>query len=189
MTRDDRPDPHEQHAEPDAAAARKERVLHTRVPAVLEQELKRLAQSWRVPVSNVVRTILEDAVEAVDMVGRRAEGDLHRVMDRLAQQRLRLRAVAGARESSDDMDSPDSTRPQQSHDAQGEQPSELHDDAVDPLEGVIGYQPLVLARSASCAACARVLDVGEQVFLGVRDEPGPRVLIGAECLPRQNEKE
>ena len=29
--------------------ARKERVLHTRVPAVLEQELKRVANAWRVP--------------------------------------------------------------------------------------------------------------------------------------------
>ena len=46
--------------------APKERVLHTRVPAVLEQELKRLAHSLRVPVSNVVRAILEDAVDAVE---------------------------------------------------------------------------------------------------------------------------
>ena len=60
----------------DAGKPRKERVLHTRVPAVLEQELKRLADSLRIPVSNVVRTILEDALDAVDVAGKRAEGEI-----------------------------------------------------------------------------------------------------------------
>jgi hypothetical protein len=46
--------------------ARKERVLHTRVPAVLEQELKRVANAWRVPVSNVVRALLEDALDTLE---------------------------------------------------------------------------------------------------------------------------
>ena len=40
---------------------RKERVLHTRVPEVLAEELKKMAEAMRVPVSNVVRTVLEDA--------------------------------------------------------------------------------------------------------------------------------
>ena len=46
--------------------AKKERVLHTRVPAVLEQELKRVANAWRVPVSNVVRALLEDALDTLE---------------------------------------------------------------------------------------------------------------------------
>ena len=49
----------------DEAAPKKERVLHTRVPAVLEEELKRLATALRMPVSNLVRAVLEDAVDAV----------------------------------------------------------------------------------------------------------------------------
>jgi hypothetical protein len=52
--------------------AKKERVLHTRVPAVLEQELKRVANAWRVPVSNVVRALLEDALDTIDVVGAKA---------------------------------------------------------------------------------------------------------------------
>ena len=56
----------------DRRDAKKERVLHTRVPAVLEQELKRLANAWRVPVSNVVRAMLEDALDTIDEVGRKA---------------------------------------------------------------------------------------------------------------------
>lgn len=62
-----------------AKKEKKEKVLHTRVPAVLEQELKALAQNLRVPVSNVVRTILEDAVKTVDVIGRRAESELRDV--------------------------------------------------------------------------------------------------------------
>ena len=47
---------------------KKQRVLHTRVPAVLEQELKRVATAWRVPVSNVVRALLEDALDTLDAI-------------------------------------------------------------------------------------------------------------------------
>ena len=64
---------------------RKERVLHTRVPAVLDQELKRLATNLRVPVSNVVRAILEDAIDAVDSVGEKAQGELLGFVDRIAR--------------------------------------------------------------------------------------------------------
>jgi len=44
------------------ADERKEKVIHTRIPAALEEQIKRLADSWRVPVSNVVRNMLEDAL-------------------------------------------------------------------------------------------------------------------------------
>ena len=40
----------------------KERVIHTRVPAALEEKLKAHAERLRVPVSNLIRIILEDAV-------------------------------------------------------------------------------------------------------------------------------
>ena len=71
--------------------ARKERVLHTRVPAVLEQELKRVANAWRVPVSNVVRALLEDALDTLDVVGAKAEGELREVVELLASERNRFR--------------------------------------------------------------------------------------------------
>jgi hypothetical protein len=58
-------------------SARKERVLHTRVPAVLEHELKRFADNLRVPVSNLVRTILEDALAVADRASGRVEAELH----------------------------------------------------------------------------------------------------------------
>jgi hypothetical protein len=148
---------------------RKERVLHTRVPVVLEQELKRLAGSLRVPVSNVVRTILEDAVDTIDSVGQLAEGELRGVAARLGRQRGRLRRSTGHKPK------PPSSPPE-------DQPTEPP--PVAPLAGVVGYQPLLLARDERCGLCGRSLSVGQQAYLGICEVAGgPQVIIGRECLP------
>jgi hypothetical protein len=79
---------------PDSAAGpsdKKERVLHTRVPAVLERELKRFAENLRVPVSNLVRVILEDAVNAADAAGESVEGRLKRAAQQLGKEREKLK--------------------------------------------------------------------------------------------------
>ena len=70
---------------------KKERVLHTRVPAVLEQELKRFADNLRVPVSNLVRTILEDALEVADHATENVEGRLKKAAGALEKERQKLR--------------------------------------------------------------------------------------------------
>lgn len=74
-----------------SAAARKERVLHTRVPAVLERELKRLAESMRVPVSNLVRAMLEDAVSVADQASENVESRLKWFAENLEHERERLK--------------------------------------------------------------------------------------------------
>ncbi len=139
---------------------RKEKVLHTRVPAVLEEELKKLANSLRVPVSNVVRTILQDAVETVDVVQGYAEDELRDVADRLNARRKRKRDGSEATAESAPPPAP-----------------------VAPLAGIIGYQPLLLAREERCSLCGRELPAGKQAYLGVREVVGPRVIIGDACLP------
>lgn len=144
---------------------RKERVLHTRVPAVLDQELKRLASALRVPVSNVVRTILEDAVSTIDQVGRAAEDGVRDVAERLSKGRERLMHKA-----EDVVESP----------AAVEKPSAA---VAAPLEGVIGFQAMRLAREETCCLSGRSLKPGEQVFLGIRDGVGPRVIVATECAP------
>jgi hypothetical protein len=70
---------------------RKERVIHTRVPALLEEELKRFAEDLRVPVSNLIRTILEDALAAADQAGARVERGLRASAEKLAHGRDNLR--------------------------------------------------------------------------------------------------
>jgi hypothetical protein len=72
-------------------SGKKERVLHTRVPAVLERELKRFAENLRMPVSNLVRAILEDAVNAADAATESVEGRLKRAAQQLASEREKLK--------------------------------------------------------------------------------------------------
>lgn len=137
-------------------SAKKERVLHTRIPAVLEQELKRFARNLRVPVSNVVRVILEDALKVAD----RATGEM--------EQRLRTAAsvVSSEREQ---------IREKIKH--------------LDPIEDVLGFQPLVLAQPTVCAACAAPLRRGDTGWLGLTAEPGRRVIVCGECVPSPNDEE
>jgi hypothetical protein len=81
-------------AGPRAAGPRdalKERVLHTRVPAVLERELKRFADNLRVPVSNLVRTILEDALSVADAATESVEERLRRAAEHLEKEREKLK--------------------------------------------------------------------------------------------------
>ncbi len=75
----------------EGGTSKKERVLHTRVPAVLERELKRLAESLRVPVSNLVRAVLEDAVAVADAAGEGVESRLKRFAKNLEEERDRLK--------------------------------------------------------------------------------------------------
>ena len=75
----------------DARGDKKERVLHTRVPAVLETELKRFAQNLRIPVSNLVRTILEDAMQMADAAGENVETRLKTAALHLEHERARLK--------------------------------------------------------------------------------------------------
>ncbi len=75
----------------DSTSPKKERVLHTRVPAVLERELKRLADNLRVPVSNLVRAVLEDAVNVADVATENVENRLKNFAENLAQERGKLK--------------------------------------------------------------------------------------------------
>src|SRR5262245_66414997 len=79
-------------ASPARGDAKKERGLHTRIPAVLEQELKRFADNLRVPVSNLVRTILEDALTVADRATERVEEELAAAARATADSRQTLRS-------------------------------------------------------------------------------------------------
>lgn len=159
-------------------AAPKERVLHTRVPAVLEQELKRLAHSLRVPVSNVVRAILEDAIDAVDSVGERTENELLGFVQRLARQRDELRSRVRARAAQADAEATEEADPAPPPD---EGRSTCPARAPELLDGIYGYQPLVLAADTACSICGRVLPAGSDAHRALFDDPTKRVFVGADC--------
>jgi hypothetical protein len=84
-------DPAQAPQDEGAREGKKERVLHTRVPAVLERELKRFADNLRVPVSNLVRTILEDALSVADAATESVEERLRRAAETLEKERGKLK--------------------------------------------------------------------------------------------------
>ena len=138
---------------------KKERVIHTRVPAVLEQELKRLADNIRVPVSNLVRAILEDAVAVADRAGRGVEEELHKAATNLSTKR---EAILAKKEKVV---------------------------TAKALEGVIGFQPIMLATESVCAKCLTALHPGDDAHLGISaDAAAPRVVVCEHCVPKKKEK-
>ena len=157
---------------------KKERVLHTRVPAVLEQELKRVATAWRVPVSNVVRALLEDALDTLDLVGKRAEGELRGVVELLASERERLRQVSTEQLSK---------IPQFEEDGDASDDMEALSDqasAADVLEGAVGVTPIVLVHDAVCGVSGRKLSAGTDAYLVLFQQAGRQMVTARDAWPR-----
>lgn len=172
------PDETAQETESDGKT-RKERVLHTRVPAVLEQELKRLAHSLRVPVSNVVRTILEDAVDAMDAAGRAAEGEIRSVAEKLAEERRRWQAPlrATAQKAAED-----AATPFHEDERLSSRPPVRNDAAI---AGAVGFTPMVLANDATCPVTGVHMPAGSNAYLVLFTEPGRHAIVAPDVPPKR----
>ncbi len=160
----------------DDAAPKKERVLHTRVPAVLEEELKRLATALRMPVSNLVRAVLEDAVDAVEVVGERAEGELKGIVNRIHEKRETLRGAVQTSARAHSAQANKTAEPVTVEEAEPVCPP-----TASELDGIVGVQRLTLIADSKCTVCGRALARGTEACRGVRDEPGPKLLLGPRC--------
>ncbi len=157
--------------------ARKERVLHTRVPAVLEQELKRVANAWRVPVSNVVRALLEDALDTLDVVGAKAEGELREVAELLASERNRFR-----RKSTEQL----SKIPGVTDVSESRAPEEKAgpESSADPFAGAVGVTPITLVHDAVCAVTGEALAAGSEACMVLFTDPSRTLITGKDALPQ-----
>ena len=152
---------------------RKERVLHTRISEQLAEDIRAIADDLRVPVSNLVRNVLEEAFDAVE----RVSGDVSSLMDdvieeaELASQRYRRyrdRVRERARE-----------RAAEARVATPPPHASPVVPADDPLARVVAWQPVVLAAPRRCARTGRELRPGERAYLGLGDT-GPLGIYVAE---------
>jgi hypothetical protein len=55
------------------------------------------------------------------------------------------------------------------------------------LDGIYGWQEIVLNRSVGCARCRTVLGRGEHAYRGLADEPGPPLFLCGVCTGRLQE--
>jgi len=162
VIRDDGAPPGEQKTE------RKERVLHTRVPESLDEELKVRAAELGTSVSNLVRNVLQNAFEMV--------GDIVEDASRVARS-ARGPTASGA-----------ATRGQS---AAADSPGQPGDGPrvgwVSPIAGppgapeLLGYQTLTLAVNAVCQTCNGILVKGDKAALAVFDRPAPRTFVCPAC--------
>lgn len=77
---------------------RKERVLHTRVSKQLSEDIRRMAEDLRVPVSNLVRNVLEEAFSVVEAVSENVGDLVEDVMEEADRARHRVRRRAHQRQ-------------------------------------------------------------------------------------------
>ncbi|MBI5479746.1 MAG: hypothetical protein HY906_12860 [Deltaproteobacteria bacterium] len=166
--------------------ARKEKVLHTRIPASLEEEIKRLADALAIPVSNLVRNILQDTVGMVGTVADHVGGvvtglrdDAKALSNRVVADRDNLR-----RRWADYQVRQTRAQTDPAPEASGEAVPPAKPAAPPPLDGIFGWQPLTLNIETTCALCALELARGAEAFLGLGDDPKRRIFICPGCLPR-----
>jgi hypothetical protein len=128
---------------------RKDRLIQTRVPESLESALKDEATRRRLPVSQLVRNILEDTLHIV--------GDVVDGVDAIVQESIEMgrsvgRGVARARATI----SPTPAAPPAS---------------AAELDDVYAWNEVVPNKPAVCSSCGVELPPGGTAFVGLRDDP------------------
>jgi predicted DNA-binding protein len=136
----------------DVKDEKKRRVIHTRVSAEMEEELKERAAALGLSVSNLIRHVLgntlglvEDIVADAGSVARSARGE----------SRVQPPNAGGTAKPAP---------------------------APEPEPEVIAWQPAVLNLNAVCARCNAILARGSDAAVAVTSRPGPRPILCPSCL-------
>jgi len=130
---------------------RKERVLHTRISEQLARDIRKMAEDLRVPVSNLVRNVLEETFSVVESVTDDMGGLLEDVIEQAEKASDRIHHFQRRR------------REREAREEHRRQPSE-QPEAFDDIEA---WQPVILNATRRCDADGREIRRGEQAFVGL----------------------
>ncbi|MBZ0253655.1 MAG: BrnA antitoxin family protein, partial [Candidatus Methylomirabilis sp.] len=169
---------------------RKDKILHARIPEKLEAQLKQEARKMRIPVSNLVRNILEDTFHFVDDI----VADSFEIVDTVRRDAIHIAQTAARTYGS--LSPKRQERPGEAEEAAPEEPesgletpaaapegAEEAEAAADPFADIYGWQELRLSRDTECAACGGALQKGATAFLGQSEDPrAPRRWLCAPCM-------
>jgi hypothetical protein len=178
---------HHGEGRPHGRGPRKERVLHTRISDQLDESLRVAADELRVPVSNLVRNVLEDVfnvVEAVtDNVGDLVEDlvdEADAVRDRLRGRRPHRHRRPGEPPRND----PDwqAAEREVSKMVDDETVNDQPDEDRPEFAEVLGWQPLVLNGQQRCSDCGRDMTRGDKAFLGLSTAQAAQLYLCPECV-------
>ncbi|MEX2208474.1 MAG: ribbon-helix-helix domain-containing protein [Myxococcota bacterium] len=149
--------------------------MHTRISDDLDEALQDAARRLRVPVSNLVRNVLEDVFDVVEAVTENVGGFVEDVVEeatdlgRRWEGRFRER-TAEARARRVEVDRDDTP------------PAPAKPPAPEPVAraefpDVAAWQPLVMNTVHECAGCGRSMRRGDNAYLAVGGlRPGPTFL-------------
>jgi hypothetical protein len=178
---------------------RKERVLHTRVSEQLSEDIKRLADDLRVPASNLVRNVLEEVFTAVENVSddvggffedmvNEAEGVRERVRRQQrgarSQRRDAREGRPGHRSSGPDVRDVEQELRQDEASEAGEMRSpapESDRSTSEASSDILGWQPIVLNRAATCGVCETQITSGGNAFMAISSSGGLGQVVCPGC--------
>jgi hypothetical protein len=149
---------------------RKERVLHTRISEPLAEDIRRMADDLRVPVSNLVRNVLEEAFAVVETVSENVGDLIEDVVDEAERTRERIRRQRGRgrrRPAAADASSPDADA--------ARAPRREHPE-------VLGWQPLIFNRAQVCSDCEEPIERGERGFVGMKASGLSDIHLCRDCV-------
>jgi len=158
----------ERDQSPESAEDRKEKVLHTRVSEPLDEAIRRAADELRVPVSNLVRNVLEDVFDVVekvtgnvgDLIEDLGEGGYGRTRrGRARHLARRFRREFGVPHAEDDEE--------EAREVGTPPPPAAAKPARREFPDLVGWQPLILNGPQPCADCGREVARGERAFVGL----------------------
>ena len=172
---------------------RKERILHTRITEQLSEDIRSMAEDLRLPVSNLVRNVLEEAFSVVEQVSDDLGGVLDDVMegaeeaseryDRYRRGRRERRSEARAREDREEAFDVDA-RFSDSDEPGEEQPPSEPESAADPFEGVVAWQPVVLHAAQHCARTGTRMAAGERAYAAIGSHGLTGLYVREDALPK-----
>jgi hypothetical protein len=130
---------------------RKERVLHTRISEQLAGDIRQIAEDLRVPVSNLVRNVLEETFSAVENVTDGMGDLLEDVIEQAERASDRIHDFQRRRKE------------RESREAHRQQGFE----GLEEFEEIEAWQPVILNATRRCDADGREIRRGEQAFVGL----------------------
>ena len=138
-----------------ASPERKEKVIHTRVPPVLDEELKHQAARLGISVSNLIRNVLNNTFNLVDDV-------------------IHDSATIAARSGKQPVQSRSGTSPATGA-AAVEPPA---------APAIVGWQKLTLNLNAVCSQCNEIMPRGGEGALAITLTPAASTFLCLSCLDK-----
>ena len=134
-----------------------------------------MAEDLRVPVSNLVRNVLEEAFSVVEAVTDNVGDLIEDVVDEAERTRGRIRSRRHH------------LRDRQRH--RRDRCARARPDGVDaepaerePFPDVVGWQPLILNQPKSCADCEEPIERSERGFAGMTAAGLSEIYLCRDCM-------